>query len=284
MNMHALPPNEQSLPATDRHRPVSEIDPPSAFAIFIAATALLLGAYTLVFAVTLNEAVGVSLRIALSNVLPLVLLSAATYRLLRGLVLPRGVLIQASTHLLLAPAFAGSWYAATLVCQALIAATATGTFELGRFSGIALVWQLFQGIVLYALVAAITYALRGGRLASPVQLVTAAEPLERYLTRLGDELIPVEVEEIVIIRGAQDYAEVVTRDGKAHLVRMSLSEFEVRLPRSRFLRVHRSTIVNFAQLGRAEPIGSGRLALHMSGGQTVETSRTGAQALRSRVL
>lgn len=284
MNLHATPSTDKMVPADDRHSPASDIDPPSAIFLFIAATALLLGAYTLVFAVTLNEVVGTSLQTALSNVLPLALLSAGSYRFLRRLVLPRSVLFQASAHLLLAPAFAGLWYAATLICQALIAATFTGTFELGRFSGIALVWQLFQGIVLYALVAAITYALRGGRLASPVQLVTAAEPLERYLTRLGDELIPVEVEEIVIIRGAQDYAEVVTRDGKAHLVRMSLSEFEVRLPRSRFLRVHRSTIVNLAQLGRAEPIGSGRLALHMSGGQTVETSRTGAQALRSRVL
>ena len=284
MNLQATPPNEGTMPANDRYRPASDIDPPSAIVLYIAATALLPGAYTLVFAVTLNEGIGTSLRIALSNVLPLALLSAATYRLLRSLVLPRGVLIQASAHLILAPAFAGFWYAATLISQALIAAMSTGTFELGRFSGIALVWQLFQGIVLYALVAASTYALRGGRLAAPVQLVTAAEPLERYLTRHGDELIPIEVEEIVLIRGAQDYAEVVTRDGKAHLVRMSLSEFEIRLPRSRFLRVHRSTIVNLAQLGRAEPIGSGRLALHMSGGQTVETSRTGAQALRSRVL
>lgn len=284
MNLQAAPPNEGMMPVNDGYRPASDIDPPSAIVLYIAAIALLLGAYTLVFAVTLDEGVGTSLRIALSNVLPLAMLSAATYRLLHRLVLPRGVLIQVSAHLLLAPAFAGLWYAATLLCQALIAATFTGMFELGRFSGIALVWQLFQGIVLYALVAAITYALRGGRLAAPVQLVTTSEPLERYLTRQGDELIPIEVDEIVLIRGAQDYAEVVTRDGRAHLVRMSLSEFETRLPRSRFLRVHRSTIVNLAQLGRAEPIGSGRLALHMSGGQMVETSRSGAQSLRSRVL
>lgn len=284
MNLQVTPPTDRIISASDRNPPVSDIDPPSAIVLFIAATALLLGAYTLVFAVTLGAEVGKSLRTALSNVFPLALLSAASYRFLRSFILPRGVLFQVGAHLLLAPAFAGLWYAATLVCQALIATTFTGTFELGRFSGVALVWQLFQGIVLYSLVAAVTYALRGGRLTSTVQLVTAAEPLERYLTRTGDELTPVEVEEIVVIRGAQDYAEVVTRDGKAHLVRMSLSEFETRLPRSRFLRVHRSTIVNLAQLGRAEPIGSGRLALHMGGGQTVETSRTGAQALRSRVL
>ena len=284
MNLHDSPVNVSFTAVSEAHRSTSDLDPPSAIAIFAAASALLLGAYTLVFAVTLGTEVSFSFCIALSNVAPLALLSAATYRLLRGSILPHGVLLQASAHLLLGPAFAGLWYVATLTGQGLITAATTGTFSLGRFSGLALVWQLFQGVVLYALVAAITYALRGGRLAAPVQLVSAATPLERYLTRKGDELVPVEVEEIAFIRGAQDYAEVVTRDGKSHLVRMSLSEFEARLPTSRFLRAHRSTIVNLALLGRAEPIGSGRLALHMAGGQTVETSRAGAQTLRSKVL
>jgi two-component system, LytTR family, response regulator len=71
----------------------------------------------------------------------------------------------------------------------------------------------------------------------------------------------VEVDEIVMIAGAQDYAEVSTTDGRKHLVRMSLAEFEQRLPDDSFVRVHRSTIINIAHLGRAEPIGSGRLTL-----------------------
>lgn len=149
---------------------------------------------------------------------------------------------------------------------------------------IALVWQLFQGLVLYALVAAITYALRGGRLAAPVRLVSLREPIERYLTKQGDELIPVEVEDIVCIRGAQDYAEVATIGGRSHLIRMSLGELEQRLPHNQFLRVHRSAIVNLRHLGRAEPIGSGRLALHLAGGEMVETSRNGAQAIRLKVI
>lgn len=284
MNAHTDPSNDPPLSSENRHRQGSDIDPPSALAILTAATTLLVGAYTLVFAVTLDQKVGSSFRTALSNVFPLAILSAATYRLLRNLVLSRGVLFQASAHLVFAPIFAGLWYVSILMGQAFIAAITTGTLRLGQFSGVALVWQLFQGIVLYALVCAVTYALRGGRLASTVQLVTNSEPFERYLTREGDEFIPVEVEEIVLIRGAQDYAEVVTNRGKAHLVRMSLSEFEARLPSSKFLRVHRSTIINLAKLGRAEPAGSGRMVLHMSGGHAVTTSRNGAQMLRSRVL
>ena len=260
------------------------LDPPSAMAIFVVATCLLLAGYTLVFAVTLPATVFRSFAVAASNVIPLALLSAATYFGMRRLVLPSGVLFQASCHLLLAPCFALLWYGLIVIAQAILAVRERGSIELLGFSPIALVWQLFQGLVLYALVAAITYALRGGRLAAPVRLVSLREPIERYLTKQGDELIPVEVEDIVCIRGAQDYAEVATIGGRSHLIRMSLGELEQRLPHNQFLRVHRSAIVNLRHLGRAEPIGSGRLALHLAGGEMVETSRNGAQAIRLKVI
>lgn len=242
------------------------------------------GAYTVVFAITLGESVVASAAVAASNVAPLAILSVATHQVLRRRVLPASVISQASAHLILAPAYAFLWYVGTVMCQNLGEALLTGRFSLKGFGGQALVWQVFQGIVLYALVAAITYALRGGRSTAPVQLIGSVAPLERYLTRTGDELVPVEVADIALIAGAQDYAEVVTKYGKSHLIRMSLSELEARLPATTFVRVHRSTIVNLAHLVRAEPIGSGRLALHMTGGRTVETSRAGAQSMRARVI
>ena len=138
---------------------------------------------------------------------------------------------------------------------------------------------VFQGLIIYALVAAVCYAIRGGRQTSNVAIVTGP-PLERYLTRAGDEMVPIAVRDIVTIMGAQDYAEVATLTGR-HLVRMSLNEFERRLDTSRFVRVHRSTIVNFDHLDRAEPAGSGRMIAHMTNGEAVQVSRAGAQTLRS---
>ena len=135
---------------------------------------------------------------------------------------------------------------------------------------------------MYALVAAVTYAIRGGRGAASVTIV-AAPPLERYLTRSGDEMVPISVRDIVSITGAQDYAEVTTLSGR-HLVRMSLAEFERRLDPARFLRVHRSTIVNFDHLARCEPAGGGRMLPHMATGDLIPVSRAGAQVLRSLVV
>lgn len=260
------------------------IRPPSVAAVYLAAIALLIAAYGAVFSLTTDLGWMRSLATAIANVLPLAALAAGSYIVLKYVVLRQGVVAQAIAHVLLAPIFALSWYALTLVALSLIDALRTGRVEIGAFSDVAFIWQMFQGLVLYALVAAICYALRGGRNTSEVRIVQTSATLSRYLTKHGDELVPVEVDDIVMICGAQDYAEVTTRDGRSHLVRMSLAEFEERLPEERFVRVHRSTIINIAHLVRAEPIGSGRLALHLAGGLNVEASRTGAQALRNLVL
>lgn len=157
-----------------------------------------------------------------------------------------------------------------------------GSLEFAGFTGGAFIWQALQGLVLYWAVAATTYAVRGGRGAAPVTIVSAA-PLERYLTRTGDEIAPVNVRDIVLIAGAQDYAEVTTLTGR-HLVRMSLGEFEQRLDPARFIRVHRSHIINIDYLDHAEPAGGGRLVAYMVTGAVVPLSRTGSQALRQLIV
>ena len=64
----------------------------------------------------------------------------------------------------------------------------------------------------------------------PVQLVSPNAPVDRYLTRSGDELVPAHVGHTFLLGGAHDYAEVTMNDSRAHLVRMSLTELERRLP------------------------------------------------------
>ncbi|RAO74513.1 hypothetical protein CA260_20375 [Dyella jiangningensis] len=105
----------------------------------------------------------------------------------------------------------------------------------------------------------------------------------RYFVRIGDELRPIDMNAVVSIGGADDYAEVWTLTGR-HLVRMTLAEFTKSLDPAKYARVHRSWIVNVHRIARAEPAGGGRLLLHMETGQTISTSRTGAKLLRDRVI
>lgn len=76
----------------------------------------------------------------------------------------------------------------------------------------------------------------------------------------------------------------MTADGATRLVATRLVEFEAALDPKRFVRVHRSAIVNLDRLVRADGSGGGRMLLHMAAGPPVAASRAGARALRERLL
>jgi two-component system, LytTR family, response regulator len=258
--------------------------PPSPRALWIGGGVALWALYFFVFVNTMHAPMLMAARDALANVLPLLLLAVMTHSLLRDQVMKLPVQQQMAAHAGLAVVFATFWYAGLVIMLAFFAGLRTGTFIVRGFSGPAFTWQVFQGLVIYAAIAATCYAIRGGRAAANLTIVDDSAPrLERYLTKTGDEMTPVLVRDIVLIEGAQDYADVATMAGR-HLVRLSLAEFEARLDPARFLRVHRSTIINFDHLLRAEPAGSGRLTLHLRNGDSVTSSRTGAQLLRTFIV
>ncbi len=256
---------------------------PSVAALWAGGTLLLWLLYTCVFAATLGEPITQALTDGAANVLPLALLAVAMHSLIKAHVMRRAVPVQIVFHAGLAVIFATTWYALVLVMLAFFKGLQGGGFGVGGFSAIAFTWQVFQGIILYATIASTCYAVRGGRQAAEVAIVTTPQ-LDRYLTRRGDEMVPVSVRDIVTITGAQDYSEVQTLDGRRHLVRLSLGEFERRLDPARFLRIHRSAIVNFDHVARVEPAGGGRLLAHMTTGDAVQTSRSGTQLLRQFVV
>lgn len=235
--------------------------------------------YTAVFFATTPIALGYAAVDAAANVAPLAMLAAALHIIIGRWVLPQSVGAQFAQHTGLAIAFSVTWYALTIVLLSFVHGLLDAEWTIYPFSGLAFTWQTFQGLILYGLIAATCYALRGGRVAVPITIVQAPQ-LSRYLIRDDDGLRPINVEEIVTITGAQDYAEVATDSGR-HLVRMSLGEFEKRLDGAWFLRVHRSAIINFNRLVRTEAAGSGRMLAHMTNGDVVPISRSGAQLLRS---
>ncbi len=255
-------------------------------ALWIGGALLLSLLYAGVFVGTGRDAPGRALLHGAANALPVALLAVAIRALLRGEVMKRSTPVQAAWHAGLAAAFAFLWYASLVIVLAGVGRLDGRAFELTGFTGPALTWQVFQGLILYAAIAAVCYAVRGGREAAQVTLVApapAAPPLVRYLIRQGEDITPVEVDDIVTITGAQDYSEVSTVAGR-HLVRLSLAEFEARLDPHAFVRVHRSSLINLRRLDRAEPAGGGRLLAHMDNGEAVAVSRTGAQGLRRLIV
>lgn len=104
------------------------------------------------------------------------------------------------------------------------------------------------------------------------------EPLTRLFVRDKGRVVPLNITEIVRLTADDDYT-VVHIAGKQFLVSLTLGEFARRLPPEKFLRVHRSAIVNLDRISEIEEFDR-RLLLYMNDGATVQASRTGSQILK----
>lgn len=259
---------------------------------------LLLLAYVAVFSVTRDQSLASAVRRALTNVIPATALSLLVFRTLRAAVIPRSVPIQAAAHPALAVVFALAWYVGIMVIYGFREGWVTVGLDMRAFPPIALVWQLFQGVTLYAVVAGFAYAvhfaeeaerLRGllrDREAEPRPVSPAPAPAMvqgQLLVRTDGEVRPVPLGDVIRISGAGDYAEVVTRDGPL-LANSTLAALEEKLPPDAFVRVHRSHIIALDAVLGAEPAGNGRLTIHLPNGDSVTASRAGSRAFRARTI
>ncbi|HEV2867397.1 MAG TPA: LytTR family DNA-binding domain-containing protein [Allosphingosinicella sp.] len=251
--------------------------------------AVVLAAYTATLAVVHELGFLDALAGAAANAVPLVLFGVAARQVAIDHIVRRGVAGQVVGHALLGSAFALLAYWLLVVLLGLLNGVSATEFAVTPFPSRAMAWQLLENVTTYGIVAMSAYlhvrpepvALFLGE--APADGGERERPLSRYFIRSGDDIRPINVDAIVSIAGADDYAEVATTEGR-HLVRMTLAEFEKALDPARFIRVHRSRIVNLERIARAEPAGGGRLLLHMEDGETIQASRTGSRLLRERVL
>jgi hypothetical protein len=259
--------------------------PPLPMRLVAAATLAVLVSYTLVLLVARGAGLWETLLGAVANTIPVVLLGlAARSLILRHLAgrTPRRVAVG---HVVIGLGFVTLSYWSLLVLLGLINGVSATEFEVEPFDRRAMAWQSLQNLTTYGLIAALSHLqFRPPPHAEPVVARTEApEPPGRYFVRIGDQLRPINLAEVISIIGADDYAEVRTLTGQ-HLVRMTLAEFETTLDAARFARVHRSSIVNLDRIDRAEPAGNGRLLLHMEDGGMIQTSRAGARLVRGRFI
>src|SRR5262249_56725349 len=101
----------------------------------------------------------------------------------------------------------------------------------------------------------------------------------RLLVRSHGRIEFVDVNTIDWIEADSVYVKLhVGRDN--HLLRDSLKSLESRLPPARFLRVHRSTIVNVERVRELEPYFHGESILVLADGTRLKVSRTYAERAR----
>lgn len=254
---------------------------PVAFALYAVTVAVAnrLGPY---------EAIGG----AAANTIPLLMFGAPAYVLARDRISGRAARFQIVAHLALGAAFALLSFWLLLVLLGLLDGVSVTEFTVRPFPVRGMAWQLLENVTTYGVIALLAQLHSERR--EPDSRLLDAQPTSgsaagsgagpsRYFIRSGDDLKPIDIERIVSIAGADDYAEVRTTVGR-HLVRMTLAEFEKTLDPARFIRIHRSRIVNVERIARAEPAGGGRMLLHMEDGEMIQASRAGSRLLRDRVI
>ncbi len=107
----------------------------------------------------------------------------------------------------------------------------------------------------------------------------AQGPISRLFVRSGGSVIPIAVVNVSWFEARGDYVAAHV-GGARHLLHLSLNHLESRLDPKRFLRVHRTHIVNLDQVAAFRRLGKGRLMAELKDGTQVAVSRSRSQELR----
>jgi len=115
-------------------------------------------------------------------------------------------------------------------------------------------------------------------------LAAAARPPSQYLDRIpvrdGVRVFIIPVAKLDYAEAQDDYVEL-TAEGKKHLKQQTISSLEAALDPARFLRIHRSYIVNLERVTRIEPYAKESHVAVLSNGATLPVSRAGYARLRA---
>ena len=115
-------------------------------------------------------------------------------------------------------------------------------------------------------------------------LAASARPPAQYLDRVavreGSQVSIIPVSKLDYAEAQDDYVALVSA-GKKHLKQQTISNLEASLDPTRFLRVHRSYIVNLERVSKVEPYGKDTHVAVLSTGVQIPVSRAGYARLKT---
>lgn len=121
---------------------------------------------------------------------------------------------------------------------------------------------------------------------SPAALSAAARApgqfAERLMVRDGALVHVIPIEKLDYVEAQDDYVSIHA-EGKSWLKHQTLAELEQSLDPARFVRVHRSYVVNVERIARIEPYAKDSRVAILHDGRELPVSRGGYQRLRERM-
>jgi two-component system LytT family response regulator len=114
-------------------------------------------------------------------------------------------------------------------------------------------------------------------------LVDNAEPLRQIFVRVARRIVPVNIAHVTRFEAADDYVTIYA-NGQRLVAAIRMDDLERLLDPVRFLRIHRSHIVNLAEVTSMVPHVSGRLLVTLKDGTPLFASRSRSREVRRRTF
>jgi len=119
----------------------------------------------------------------------------------------------------------------------------------------------------------------------PLQIEEEHEPeqqieiIDRVAVKIGQKIHVIIVTDIIYIQAEGDYVMIHTADGR-YLKEQTMKYFEQHLPVQKFVRIHRSCIVNVEIISRVELYEKQNYLLVLQNGEKLKTSASGYKLLK----
>ncbi len=107
----------------------------------------------------------------------------------------------------------------------------------------------------------------------------AGNPIERILIKDGPRVHVIPVDKLDYVEAEDDYVRL-TSGGRKHLKQQTISSLETCLDPDRFVRIHRSCIVNIERVSKIEPYGKDSRLVILADGTKLPVSRSGYARLK----
>ncbi|MBL3656883.1 LytR/AlgR family response regulator transcription factor [Fulvivirga sediminis] len=120
-----------------------------------------------------------------------------------------------------------------------------------------------------------------------MNLQTNKKEDEQYSSHLfvqkSEKLLNLDVQDIVHLEASGDYTVLTTKNDQ-YLSSSGIGKLEEKLDPNKFIRIHRSTIINLSYLKEIEKHFNGGLIVKMENGKSFPVSRTYAKQIRKKVV
>lgn len=133
--------------------------------------------------------------------------------------------------------------------------------------------------------AALEHAKCQDSIGTPVamELAATARPSGQYLERIvvkdGTKVSIIPINKLEYAEALDDYVSLAS-DGKTHLKQQTISGLQLALDPSKFVRIHRSFLVNLERVARIEPYGKDSKVAILTSGVKLPVSRAGYSRLK----